>query len=61
MEAKRMLWKEIIEKYPDQYVGLSEVETGRNSMDIISANVKYTEDNDGSDIIALKAIAGERK
>ena len=30
-------------------------------MDIISANVKYTEDNDGSDIIALKAIAGERK
>ena len=39
--AKRMTWKEIQETYPDQWVGLSEVE--RNGGSIHSAVVKYTD------------------
>ena len=37
--AKRMTWKEIQETYPDQWVGLSEVEEDDNG--IASAVVKY--------------------
>ena len=37
--AKRMTWKEIQETYPDQWVGLSEVEEDDNG--ITSAVVKY--------------------
>ena len=39
--AKLMTWKEIQETYPDQWVGLSEVE--RNGGSIASAVVKYTD------------------
>ena len=39
--AERMTWQEIREKYPDQWVGLSEVE--RDGGSIASAVVKYTD------------------
>ena len=38
---KRMTWQEIREKYPDRWVGLSEVE--RDGGSIASAVVKYTD------------------
>ena len=49
--AKRMTWKEIQETYPDQWVGLSEVE--RNGGSIASAVVKYT-DKTGSELIEMQ-------
>jgi hypothetical protein len=39
--AKRMTWKEIQETYPDQWVGLTDVE--RNGGSVHSAVVKYTD------------------
>lgn len=40
---KRMTWKEIQEKYPDQWVGLTEVEyIGNDGVSVASAIVKYT-------------------
>ena len=39
--GKRMTWDEIAKTYPDQWVGLSEVE--RNGGSIASAVVKYTD------------------
>lgn len=40
--AKRMTWKEIQEQYPDQWVGLADVEyLPHNSATIKSAIVKY--------------------
>lgn len=42
--AKRMTWKEIQETYPDQWVGLSEVENDGGG--IASAVVKYTDKTD---------------
>lgn len=40
---KRMTWKEIQEKYPDQWVGLTEVEYINNDgVSVASAIVKYT-------------------
>lgn len=41
--SKRMTWKEIQEKYPDQWVGLTEVEyIGNDGVSVASAIVKYT-------------------
>lgn len=41
--SKRMTWKEIQEKYPDQWVGLTEVEYINNDgVSVASAIVKYT-------------------
>ena len=37
---ERLTWKEIKEKYPNQWVGLTDVE--RDGSDIVSAVVKYT-------------------
>ena len=40
---KRMTWKEIEETYPNQWVGLSEVEWDRpGGANVVSAIVKYT-------------------
>lgn len=42
---ERLLWKEIQKKYPDQWVGLSDVEW--NGSTVVSANVKYTDKTRG--------------
>jgi len=55
MENKRMTWDEIVAKYPDQWVGLIDVE--RDGADVRSAVVKYaTEDGD---VTLAKLIHGE--
>ncbi len=42
--GERLTWKEIQEKYPDQWVGLTEVEyDSENDADILTALVKYTD------------------
>ena len=43
--TERLTWAEIQNKYPDQWVGLTDVE--RNGIDIISAIVKYTDKTKG--------------
>lgn len=54
---KRMTWDEIKEKYPDQWVGLSEVEWDGEAPNVQSAIVKYA--NKSSYEIWKKQIAGE--
>ena len=55
---KRMTWKEIQEAYPDQWVGLSEVEWIEKSSNVRSAIVKYT-DKTRDEISELHVVAGE--
>ena len=56
--AKRMTWKEIQEQYPDQWVGLVEVEYVNNDgVSIETAVVKYT-DKSKSELTRL-ALKGE--
>lgn len=44
MAVERMSWQEIKEKYPDQWVGLEDVEfKPNNRSSIMSAVVKYTD------------------
>ena len=53
----RLSWKEIQEKYPEQHVGLTNVEwkNGR----IVSAVVKYSEMNSTKSEIFSRALKGE--
>ena len=46
---ERLTWNEIVEKYPDKWVGLVEIIREENSADIESAIVKYTSDTKTSD------------
>lgn len=56
--AKRMTWKEIQEQYPDQWVGLANVEyLPHNSATIKSAIVKYI--GLSKDELGRKMIQGE--
>ncbi len=48
---KRMTWKEIQEAYPDQWVGLADVE--RDGASVRSAVVKYT-DKTGDELIRMQ-------
>ena len=57
MDNKRMTWEEIVDKYPDQWVGLSQVEWDGNAPNVQSAIVEYVGKSGGE---ALKRqIAGE--
>ena len=56
MNAERLSWEEIKKQYPKQWVVLDKIETGNNSMDIVSAVVKYNEDVLGFDLVAIKAF-----
>ena len=49
--AKRMTWKEIRETYPDQWVGLTDVE--REGASVRSAVVKYT-DKSGDELVGMQ-------
>ena len=51
MENKRMTWDEIVAKYPDQWVGLTDVE--RDGADVVSAVVKYS-DKDADELLGLQ-------
>lgn len=56
--TERMTWKEIQERYPDQWVGLVDVEW-KNQSNIISAIVKYTDKEvDKNDLVRMQ-IRGE--
>ena len=41
---ERLSWKQIVEKYPDKWVGLTEIIREEDSADIKSAIVRYTSD-----------------
>ena len=57
MENKRMTWDEIVAKYPDQWVGLTDVDWGNGGSSINSATVKcVTEDGN---VTLGKQISGE--
>jgi len=44
--AERLTWDEIVEKYPDRWVGLTDVERETpDDPNVISAVVKYTDKN----------------
>ena len=49
--GERMTWKEIVEKYPDQWVGLTDVE--RDGASVRSAVVKYA-DKTGDELIGMQ-------
>ena len=58
MESKRLSWKEIQEKYPNQWVGLVDVEREEpDSPNVVSAVVKYT-DKTGDELILIR-MSGE--
>lgn len=58
MEAKRMTWEEIKDKYPDQWVGLTDVEYIENDgISIESAVVKYTDKPKGE--LTRRMLDGE--
>ena len=56
---KRMTWKEIEETYPDQWVGLSDVEwDAPDGANVVSAVVKYA-NKDNPDELYDMQIRGE--
>jgi len=57
MENKRMTWDEIVAKYPDRWVGLSDVDWGDEGSSINSAVVKCS-DKDGNSVL-WKQIHGD--
>ncbi len=59
MEQRRMTWAEIMEKYPDQNVGLVEVEWGINSSTVKTAIVKYSGDSLPKEELLLMAYKGD--
>ena len=56
---KHLPLEEIIELYPHQYVGLTDINNKPNSNLIKSATVKYTSKDTTFDELSLKAIKGE--
>ena len=56
MENKRMTWDEIVAKYPDQWVGLTDVDW-ENEATVRSAVVKYS-DKTSSELLRMQ-IRGE--
>ncbi|MBQ7515591.1 MAG: hypothetical protein IJS96_04860 [Schwartzia sp.] len=56
MDDRRMTWEEIVDKYPDKWVGLSEVEW-KDAGNVRSAVVKYVGKSGGEAL--RKQIAGE--
>ena len=57
MENKRMTWDEIVKKYPDRWVGLTDVVWGNEGSSVESAVVKYTDKTRGE--LLMMQIAGE--
>lgn len=52
--AERLTWDEIVKKYPDRWVGLTDVERDApDDPNVISAVVKYT-DKSMNDLLRLK-------
>ncbi len=56
--SDRLTWDEIKQKYPHQYVGLTEVEYGKNMASVRSAIVKYTDKNTEYKDMLLMYIRG---
>lgn len=51
IENQRLTWNEIVKKYPNQWVGLTDVE--RNGASVRSAVVKYT-DKTGNELVGTQ-------
>lgn len=56
---KRLTWKEIKEKYPHQYVGLTDIEYGINKATVNSAIVSFTDKDTSYEELSLKYLNGE--
>ena len=56
--AERLTWKQIQEKYPDQWVGIVDASFS-NAATISSGVVKYTEKDMSRDEMALRTVKGE--
>ena len=56
--SPRMTWNDIKKTYPDQHVGLADVEFGDND-EIKSAIVMYSENNTSKNHIFEQAICGK--
>lgn len=52
--GERLTWDEIVEKYPDRWVGLTDVEwKAPNNPNVVSAVVKYT-DKDMNELLEMQ-------
>ena len=59
MNNERLTWEQIKEKYPNQNVGLVDIETEENSRLVKTTIVKYTSNNTSDEDLQLRAILGE--
>lgn len=58
MNNERLTWEQIQEKYPNQNVWLSDIETEENSTCVKSAIIKYTSENTSDDELSLLSVLG---
>lgn len=58
---ERLIWEQIKEKYPHQYVGMVDIETDVNNASIKSAVVKYTDADTSYDDLVGMHLRGEIK
>lgn len=56
MDKDRLTWEQIQQRYPNQFVGLVDVEYGAHKVEIKSAVVKYSEENSTRDEICLLTV-----
>lgn len=56
---ERLTWEQIQEKYPNQNVWLSDIETEENSTCVKSAVIKYTSENTSSEELGIRSVLGE--
>ena len=59
MNNERLTWEQIVEKYPNQEVGLDAIETEGNSDIVKSAIVKYTSKDTSYEDLCIRSILGE--
>ena len=57
--GERLTWQEIKRKYPHQYVGLVDVETGINEVTVKSAVVACTSNDTSYDEMTIMAFHGK--
>lgn len=60
MEPERLTWKEIVQKYPHQWVGLVDVVFKNNDgVSIESGIVKYTSNDTSENDLLYMAVSGK--
>ena len=59
MEQERLSWQQIKKRYPHRYVGLSEIESGENGVDVKSAVVACTDETNSYSELVKMAFHGK--